>query len=510
MRTATRLLLVLGAVLLVVMSAYGLYAQRQREALLGEAHLRDTEMMARLVAGVLSDAARDDRPEDVAPLLERAREHPEVLALALVDSAGDAYAGTLPGDVPGSGEWGCLSPAVDAARTGLSTRGTTECDARVDWVVLPTGVQGASLLVARRASALEREVAAARQQVLAVTLVLILAGAAAIVLILRRSLSRPLEEMLEAVERFGDPRFDDPVDVPEHPGELGELAAAFNDLDRRLEEKKRWIVREVEERLSLEGRLRKAERFAAAGRIVGGLAHELGSPLNVIGVRAEAVLADPRVSEDGRRHAQEIVDEVDRIAALVRSLSHLDRSGGLDRRPMELTETIRGVCSDVADSAEKRGVTLVTDLPAEPVEVAADPALLRLAVRNLAANAVQAAGEAGDGGEVVLRVRKSEAEARIEVVDDGPGVSPDVLPRVFDPFFTTKEVGQGTGLGLSTALGIAERHGGDLLLESEPGKGVRAVLSLPLPAGGLPDGGMNGADRSPVESEAGRRRGVGA
>ena len=511
MRIATRLLLTLGAVLVLVMTAYGVYAQRQREALLGEAHLRDTEMMARLVAGVLSDAVRDDRLEDVGPLLERAREHPEVVALALVDPAGEVAAGEL----PGRSRLGCLASAVEAARSGSAARGTAECESRVDWAAFPAGVQGASLLVARRATALEREVAAARRQVVAVTIVLTLLGGAVIVLILRRTLSRPLDEMLEAVDRFGDPRFDDPVSVPEYPGELGELAGAFNDLDRRLEEKKKWIVREVEERLSLEGRLRRAERFAAAGRIVGGLAHELGSPLNVIGVRAEAVLGDEGVSDETKRHAQEIVDEVDRIAALVRSLSHMDRNGGLDVQEVDLVETVRGVARDLGENARDSGVEVVTELPDEPMVVRGDPALLRLAVRNLAANALQAVreGDSDAGGEIRLRVSadgptadrgqddagdRSQEHAprvRVEVEDDGPGIPPDVLPHIFEPFFTTKEVGQGTGLGLSTALGIAERHGGELRVESEPGEGARAILTLSA-------GARLGSDETGTSEEA--------
>lgn len=169
MRIATQLVLALGALLVGVMGAYGLYTQNHRETLLGDAHLRDTETMAGLVAQVVSDAARDGRSEDVGPLLERA-------------------------------------------------------------------------------STLERDIAAGRRRVAAVTLILTLA-AAVIVPILRRTLSRPLDRMLEAVERLGDPHPDGPVRVPAFPGELGRLARAFNDLDRRLEEKKQWIVREVEERV---------------------------------------------------------------------------------------------------------------------------------------------------------------------------------------------------------------------------------------------------------------------
>jgi signal transduction histidine kinase len=98
---------------------------------------------------------------------------------------------------------------------------------------------------------------------------------------------------------------------------------------------------------------------------------------------------------------------------------------------------------------------------------------------NLLTNAAQAIGE--KGGTISVAAHNQDARVLLTVVDDGPGIPKDVLPRIFDPFFTTKDVGEGSGLGLSIVHGIIERHGGHIDVESEPGQGTKFSISFPLP-----------------------------
>jgi signal transduction histidine kinase len=111
--------------------------------------------------------------------------------------------------------------------------------------------------------------------------------------------------------------------------------------------------------------------------------------------------------------------------------------------------------------------------------------MIEQVLMNLILNAVQAMK---GGGVLTIRTTVAEGVCRVEVGDTGSGIPPAVLPRIFDPFFTTKSEGEGTGLGLSVSLGIAERHGGKILVESEVGKGTTFILCLPL-----------SKERSPVE-----------
>ncbi|MDQ3607190.1 MAG: HAMP domain-containing histidine kinase, partial [Gemmatimonadota bacterium] len=242
----------------------------------------------------------------------------------------------------------------------------------------------------------------------------------------------------------------------------------------------------AEERRALERRLRGAETYALLGRLTGGRAHELGSPLNVLGVRAEAILAHPDTAPAIRHQAEQILAEVDRIAQLVRGLLHVARRHGIDARPVDLTEVVRSAFAHLGKYAEPAAVQLQLELPEEPVVVLGEKVLLRHALLNLARNAVQAL--AAHPGERRLRIALEPDTDRVRVVvqDSGPGIAPEDREQVFEPFFTTKDVGEGTGLGLSISRGIAEEHGGTLQLETAEGGGVRAVLTLPVSGPPIP------------------------
>ena len=131
---------------------------------------------------------------------------------------------------------------------------------------------------------------------------------------------------------------------------------------------------------------------------------------------------------------------------------------------------------------QRRGIDVVRDYRSVPL-VQGDPEKLQQLFLNLILNAADAMGDAG--GELTLSLSGDGPErVQARVADDGPGIEPQDLERVFEPFFTTKEAGQGSGLGLMIARGIALDHGGDLSVASEPGRGSTFVLDLPLPGSG--------------------------
>lgn len=121
-------------------------------------------------------------------------------------------------------------------------------------------------------------------------------------------------------------------------------------------------------------------------------------------------------------------------------------------------------------------VALETELSPEVPELLIDRHMMEQVLMNLILNAIQAMKA---GGVLSIRTSISDGQCMIEVKDTGCGISASVLPRIFDPFFTTKSEGEGTGLGLSVSLGIVERHGGRIFVESEMGRGTRFIVSLP-------------------------------
>jgi signal transduction histidine kinase len=270
------------------------------------------------------------------------------------------------------------------------------------------------------------------------------------------------------------------VAVPRSARELQELALAFNEMVERLEGKRQALVRETTERIELEKRLLRSEVFAAIGRLSGGLAHELGSPLGVITVRAEAIERNEAATPALREHAAEITAEVDRMARLVRDLLHVAHRHGVVLAPLDLRDVARAVYDSVRSDTLAAALTVELHLPPDPVIVAGDALLLRHALNNVAVNALQALRGSDTGGRVVLTVEGLGDRACVTVEDDGPGIDPSHLSSATQPFFTTKDVGEGSGLGLAITAGIVEEHRGDLVLSPRPAGGLRVQIDLPL------------------------------
>ena len=244
----------------------------------------------------------------------------------------------------------------------------------------------------------------------------------------------------------------------------------------------------LRERLRHADRIAHAEKLATAGQLAAGIAHEIGTPLNVVRGRAELALS--RLGPDHAQAASQrvIIDEVDRVTRLIRQLLDYVRLTPQPdaARDVELAAAIEQVIVLLGPEARDRGVTLATAAPdgsgPAPV-VRADPDHVQQILVNLTMNALDACAR---GGRVELRARQASARgAVLEVADDGPGIPHEIRAHVFDPFFTTKKRGQGTGLGLWIVAQLVRSQGGEIELGGAPGAGaVVRVAWPPPPAGG--------------------------
>ncbi|PCC71600.1 Signal transduction histidine kinase [Nannocystis exedens] len=207
-----------------------------------------------------------------------------------------------------------------------------------------------------------------------------------------------------------------------------------------------------------------SEKLAAIGRLAAGVAHEVRNPLGVIRSSAALVLEDMTEGTDNHQAARFIIEEVDRLNAVVTALLDYARPLAPRREPVDLAGLVTAVEPLVRDALRpKRGRLDAAE--GDGPALRGDPDLLAQLVYGLALNAAQAIG---DGGRIELRVRRRGEAVELLVRDDGPGVAPEHAARLFEPFFTTKKTG--TGLGLATAARIAEAHGG--ALELVPGAGL--------------------------------------
>jgi two-component system NtrC family sensor kinase len=237
------------------------------------------------------------------------------------------------------------------------------------------------------------------------------------------------------------------------------------------------IARDVTEEVELRERLTHSEKMAALGGLVSGAAHELNNPLAGIAAMAQALQLEGAAQPETAQGLDTIRREAMRAARIVNDLLTFARLRPLERRDTNLNAVVRETFAATPTLANHEVIWTLGLDPTLP-NVSGDPDQIRQVITNLLVNAAQAMA-AGGRREALVRTWSNAEWAGFEVLDSGPGIPPDVLPRVFEPFFTTKAQGQGTGLGLSISHGIVRAHGGDIHGENRPEGGARFAFRLP-------------------------------
>jgi two-component system, NtrC family, sensor kinase len=304
-------------------------------------------------------------------------------------------------------------------------------------------------------------------------------------------IGKPMRLLVDKARRVGRGDLSGDLHLPQHD-EISELAEEMNAMCARLSTAQERAAAEAEARVRALEQLRHADRLMTVGKLAAGLAHELGTPLNVITGRSQIICdARPGDGEIISSSARVIADQAARMADILRQLLDFARRRPAQKAPMQLRGVVQQSVELLQAMARKRGVSLELSGAAGPT-VAVDPAQLQQAIANLIVNAVDAMPQ---GGIVTVSIMQEIARApadaggaemecaRIDVVDAGAGIRPEALPHIFEPFFTTKEVGEGTGLGLSVTYGIVKEHRGWIEVRSEPGRGSRFSIFLPLERG---------------------------
>lgn len=303
-----------------------------------------------------------------------------------------------------------------------------------------------------------------------------------------RFVGRPLEQLVQKTRRVGRGDFTGDVVVPGRD-ELAHLASAMNEMCGQLDSARRELRAETEARMETLEQLRHSERLAMLGRLSSGIAHELGTPLNVVAGRASLIATEDLGHDDVVAFARTIEDQAHRMTNIIRQLLGFARRRPPRREPCDLMQLVREVTDLLASSARKEDVTMEV-LAADPIpEVSVDRSHIQQVLMNLMMNGIHAMP---DGGLLTVELATASSRHRgvsegplrdyvtIRVRDEGTGIDEKDLSVIFDPFFTTKESGKGTGLGLSIAYGIAEEHDGWIDVESKPGSGACFTVFLPI------------------------------
>jgi signal transduction histidine kinase len=314
-------------------------------------------------------------------------------------------------------------------------------------------------------------VARAQVQSMAVGfIVLALSGTLAVVLG-RRFIGRPIDVLTHSVRALGDGDFVPPAVGPRRD-EIGTLATELTALGERLAERER---------------LRHDDRLRTVGQLASGVAHELGTPLSVIGVRARLIASGEATGAEAVSNATAILEQTERMTRLVRQLLDYSRRTTAQAATIDLRKASLQAVEMLEPLARAQGVTVEAESEGSGVVVRGDGSQLQQVLTNLILNAVQATPA---GGRVEVRCGRGPTppvgkkglpvdRCWIRITDTGAGIAPEDLGHVFEPFFTTKVAGEGTGLGLAVAQAIVEEHGGWIAVHSQPGRGTVFTVYLP-------------------------------
>jgi len=281
---------------------------------------------------------------------------------------------------------------------------------------------------------------------------------------LGHSLSRPLRTLAQGLEQVAQGRLDFPVNA--------RSAAEIVLLSRGYETMRRELQRATEERERMSRQVAQAEKMAAMGTFVAGMAHQVNNPLS--GILSCLEMLDRTDDPARRQHYRVLIrTAADRLNQVIGRLLAFARRGPPIRREMDLGRMVDEALALLEPEARRRGILLTKDLQGEP-SLWCDPQEITDLLVHLVLNALQATPS---GGRVEVHVKTSVDQAEVEVHDSGPGIPESLRQQVFDPFFTSKP--EGTGLGLYLVQQIALSHGGEVVPGESPLGGARFTVRFP-------------------------------
>jgi signal transduction histidine kinase len=345
-----------------------------------------------------------------------------------------------------------------------------------------TAVGGVSIL--QHTSLMEEDLEISKWGFLAIFV--LIGGTVALVLVGNRKwIHRPISQLVEGIKQMARGQLSTRIDLKGRD-ELFELAQAFNQMAVDLKDAREKMIREAETRLELERSLRQSEKLATIGQLASGLAHEIGTPLNIIGGRVELTKSSLEDKEEAYTNLDIISNQTIRITKIIEDLLGFAKK----KKPEETTVGVAALLETTLDfvrhQVQKQGVQVEMNGKEDLPPVKGDSDQLQQVFLNLILNAIQSMPRGGTlrislSSKYTLKkgleVGKPQFYAIVSIEDTGAGMEQEVIQNIFNPFFTTKD--KGTGLGLTISQGIVRDHEGWIEVESEMGKGSTFRIYLP-------------------------------
>ncbi|MFO7902057.1 MAG: sensor histidine kinase [Planctomycetota bacterium] len=482
MKVALKFVFAIFLVLVAIRTVEGILTVQRETARLDEAIQRDARLLGRILRASVRDSWTANGRGRALDLIEvmNVGSHPMELSW-----------------VPFEGEEG-LNARLDADSLGKLTSGETVAlrkrqgeKGQVQYFFVPIDVPEAEGVI-QLAEALEdrsRYVRHALVREIIVGSIIVLASGAVVIVLGVFVIGRPLSRLRARINRIGEGNLSEQVTLRSRD-ELSTLAEGLNDMCARLSAAREREHAETQKRISAMEQMRHMDRLTTIGRLASGIAHELGTPLNVIGGRAGMISDDaiPLCSQEIQTNADTIKSQADRMTQIIRHLLDFARQRPPKRVEINGEEVVRHAVELVSCLGYNAKVQVESRDGRSSLVAKMDPVQMQQVMTNLIENALQSVLEATDVVVTIESARTTppgdvDASAgrflRIAVKDDGVGIAEEDLPHVFDPFFTTKDVGRGTGLGLSITYGIVREHGGWIDVQSKLGVGSCFTVHIP-------------------------------
>ncbi len=467
---------------------------RERERLVRQTR-EDQRIFAETLALAVSRNVRRGRTTDeLEELLGDILARPGLIGVTIYDPDGRTIASKVaPGSPPPKTDeavWESL--ATRGATSRLLTAGSMQVLRYLQPFRWPGGQAGA-LDIRQSLEGVQREFRRGIRERILARLAVLVAFVLSLVALTRWSIARPIRALIQGARAVGRGDLAQRIEVGRRD-EIGQLAEEFNRMATNLQAARQEILRQSEERLRLEQEAQQAQKLAAVGMLAAEVAHEIGTPLNVISGRAEVLERLLGPEHPGRRHLDVVLTQAERISGIIRALLDYTRPRRPALREVSPLPILARVSDLLLGRCRAQGVRILLELPPDVLPVLGDPDQLQQLFLNLLRNALDASPPGGtigvtEGPEPVLPaegragILRGKAEVpclALHIVDGGNGMSGEQLDQVFQPFFSTKRRGQGTGLGLPIVEEIVRGHRGEIEMLSILGRGTEVIVRLPL------------------------------
>ncbi|GIU82552.1 MAG: HAMP domain-containing protein [Acidobacteria bacterium] len=290
-----------------------------------------------------------------------------------------------------------------------------------------------------------------------------------LVLIIVRSISRPLQRITLAAIRVINGEYGTTVNMRKTNDEIGILIDFFNQMSRKMAE-------DIEKLQKLNQQLIQAEKLAAMGTLASGLAHEINNPLASIYSLIQMIQKHENLDKDAKEKLNLVQSQILRIKRVTSDMMDFARVRPSTRQLVDLNGVIESSLRLVSFDETFKKLDVSKDFDPDLPKILADPNQMQQVFLNILLNARDAMP---NGGKILIKTRKLDGNIEIEIADTGIGIRKENLGKIFDPFFTTKAAGKGTGLGLAVCYGIITAHEGKIEVESNS-DGTKFVIKLPI------------------------------